>query len=238
MDVNFNPLGPLIGITPVPRDVNTGYGSDRADTAVKGMIDGVVRAGGIPVVLPVCDPQLAAAQLAAVSALVLSGGQDLDLPGAVGDDRWIDPPRDLHEFALVEAAAAAEMPVLGVCRGMQLMNVSRGGTLHESVEGHDAGERHETERHVISIELPSRLAEVIGGDSVEVNTVHHQALNQLGSGVRAIAWAADGVVEATQSDQSGWFLGVQWHPELMLGEVAGDGLFGAIVERAAAYKAR
>ena len=91
---------------------------------------------------------------------------------------------------------------------------------------------------MISIELPSRLAEVIGGDSVEVNTVHHQALNQLGSGVRAIAWAADGVVEATQSDQSGWFLGVQWHPELMLGEVAGDGLFGAIVERAAAYKAR
>jgi putative glutamine amidotransferase len=236
MAVNPNPSGPLIGITPVPRDVITGYGPDLADTAVKGMIDGVVRAGGVPVVLPVCAPQLAAAQLAPVSALILSGGQDLTLPGTARDDAWVDPLRDLHEFALVEAAAAAEIPVLGVCRGMQLMNVSRGGTLIQAIEGHDAGERHGSERHQIKVKLPSRLAEVVDTDSFDVNTIHHQALDRLGSGMEAIAWSEDGVVEAAQSDQSGWFLGVQWHPELMPGEVAGDGLFSAIVERAAAYE--
>ncbi|MSX02047.1 MAG: gamma-glutamyl-gamma-aminobutyrate hydrolase family protein [Actinobacteria bacterium] len=235
MAVNPDFSAPLIGITPVPRDVVTGYGPDRADTAVKGMIEGVVRSGGVPIVLPVCDPQLAATQLATVSGLILSGGQDLDLPGATGEDRWIDPPRDLHEFALVEAAKEAGMPVLGVCRGLQLFNVSCGGTLITMVEGHDAGELHASERHRISIAEPSRLADAIGADSAEVNTIHHQALDRLGEGLRAIAWTEDGVVEAAESDRFGWFLGVQWHPELMPAVPAGDSLVDAVAAEASAF---
>ena len=229
VSVNSTAPRPLIGITPVPRDVATGYGADRADTAVKGMTAAVERAGGIPIVLPVGSPEIAAEQLAPIDGLIFSGGQDLDLPGASGDDRWIDPGRDRHEFALWEAARSRGLPVLGVCRGLQLANVMTGGTLIEMVEGHDAGEEHASDRHEVRVEAGSKLAAILGSGRVEVNTIHHQALDQLGEGLRATAWGDDGVIEGAEMDQGPWFVGVQWHPELLAGVPAGDALFDEIV---------
>ncbi len=207
----------------------TGYGIDRADTAVKGMTSAVERAGGIPIVLPVGDPEIAAEQLAPIDGLLFSGGQDLDLPGAIGEGRWLDHSRDLHEFALWREARARGLPVLGICRGLQLANVMTGGSLIEMVEGHDAGEEHATDRHEVRLEAGSKLAEILGGERLEVNTIHHQALDRLGDGLRATAWSDDGVIEGAEMDQGPWFVGIQWHPELLSGTAAGDALFKALV---------
>jgi putative glutamine amidotransferase len=226
------PARPVIAITPVPRDVDTGYGGDRADTVARGFGDAVVAAGGLPISLPQVPPGLAAEQLAGVDGLVLSGGQDIDLPGAEGDDRWVDAARDRHEFALWEAARVAGIPVLGVCRGLQLANVALGGSLITHVEGHDAAGRHADELQQVEVEEGTLLAGILGAGPCLVNTIHHQALGELGEGMRVSARGADGMVEAAELAGDPWFVGVQWHPELLSGRPAGDALFAALVEQA------
>ena len=222
---------PVIAITPVPRDVETGYGQDRADTVARGFGDAVVAAGGLPLSLPQVGAELADAQLEHVDGLVLSGGQDIDLPGATGVDRWIDAARDRHEFALWEAARARGLPVLGVCRGLQLANVALGGTLVEHVEGHDAAERHADELQEVDVEEGTLLAGILGAGSCLVNTIHHQAVGELGEGMRVSALSADGTIEAAELPGDPWFVGVQWHPELLPGRPSGDALFAALVEQ-------
>ncbi|MFM9022750.1 MAG: gamma-glutamyl-gamma-aminobutyrate hydrolase family protein [Solirubrobacterales bacterium] len=223
---------PVIAITPVPRDVDTGYGGDRADTVARGFGDAVVAAGGVPISLPQVPPALAAVQLAGVDGLILSGGQDIDLPGATGDDRWVDAGRDRHEFALWEAARAAGIPVLGVCRGLQLANVALGGSLITHVEGHDAAGRHAGELQEVEVEEGTLLAGILGAGPCLVNTIHHQAVGEPGEGLRVSARSADGTVEAAELAGDPWFVGVQWHPELLPGRPAGDALFAALVEQA------
>jgi putative glutamine amidotransferase len=222
---------PVIAITPVPRDVETGYGQDRADTVARGFGDAVVAAGGLPLSLPQVGAELADSQLEHVDGLVLSGGQDIDLPGATGEDRWIDAARDRHEFALWEAARARGLPVLGVCRGLQLANVALGGSLVEHVEGHDAAERHADELQEVEVEDGTLLAGILGAGSCLVNTIHHQALGELGEGLRVSARSADGTIEAAELPGAPWFVGVQWHPELLPGRPSGDALFAALVEQ-------
>jgi len=229
-----NPKRPVIAITPVPRDVQTGYGEDRADTVARGFGDAVAAAGGLPISLPQVAPELAGAQLEHVDGLILSGGQDLDLPEATGEDRWVDAARDRHEFALWEAARARGIPVLGVCRGLQLANVALGGTLVTHVEGHDAADRHAEELQEVDVKAGTLLAGILGSGPCLVNTIHHQALGELGEGMRVSARSADGTVEAGELVGEPWFVGVQWHPELLPGRPAGDALFAALVERCAA----
>lgn len=221
---------PVIAITPVPRDVETGYGRDRADTVARGFGDAVAAAGGLPISLPQVPAELAAAQLEHVDGLVLSGGQDIDLPGATGEDRWIDAARDRHEFALWSAAQERAMPVLGVCRGLQLVNVALGGTLIGHVEGHDAAESHAEELQEVEVEDGTLLAGILGAGSCLVNTIHHQALGDLGDGMRVSARSSDGTIEAGELEGGQWFVGVQWHPELLPGRPSGDALFAALVK--------
>lgn len=222
---------PVIAITPVPRDVETGYGQDRADTVARGFGDAVAAAGGLPISLPQVAAEVADAQLEHVDGLVLSGGQDIDLPGATGGDRWIDPARDRHEFALWEAARERQLPVLGVCRGLQLANVALGGTLIANVEGHDAAERHADELQEVEVEGGSLLAGILGAGPCLVNTIHHQALDELGDGMRVSARSSDGTIEAAELPGEPWFVGVQWHPELLPGRPSGDALFAALVDQ-------
>lgn len=224
-----HPRRPVIAITPVPRDVSTGYGGDRADTVARGFGDAVVAAAGLPLSLPQVPAELAAAQLAGVDGLILSGGQDIDMPGAAGEGRWIDAARDRHEFALWEAARARGLPVLGVCRGLQLVNVALGGTLVDDVEGHNAADRYADVLHEVEVEEGTLLSGILGAGRCVVNTIHHQAIGELGDGMRVSARSSDGSVEAGELEGGQWFVGVQWHPELLPGRPAGDALFAALV---------
>jgi putative glutamine amidotransferase len=181
--------------------------------------------------LPVVEGSLAPAQLNPCDGLILAGGQDLDLPETgSGPDRWIDPARDRHEFALWDAAQRRGLPVLGICRGLQLVNVALGGTLEPHLEAHNASDNHLDQPHPVQIEPGTRLSELIELPAIEVNTIHHQAAKDLGEGLVISARAPDGVIEGAElvSGQL-WFVGVQWHPELMLGRPGGQDLFEAVV---------
>lgn len=159
----------------------------------------------------------AAADAARFDALVLCGGDDVDarLWGEQNHPsvELVPPIRDRYEIALVRAAAARDVPLLGVCRGSQVMNVALGGSLVQHVPDlPGAGTHGGGARHRVSIEEGSLLRSIAGAGSGDVNTWHHQAVGRLGRGVRAVARAADGVVEAVEGPGR-FCLGVQWHPE-------------------------
>ena len=223
-------MAPTVCISAVPRSVQTGYGIDEADTISARLIAGVVAAGATPVVLPVVPADVARAQLADASGLILSGGHDLALEGETTEEgRWIDPARDRHELALWAAARARGLPVLGICRGMQLVNVALGGTLIPEVPNHDAGPDREIATHQVTCAPGSQLAKAVGAPACAVNTIHHQAIAQLGRGLVTTAWAPDRCIEAVEATEGPWFVGVQWHPELMLDAAAGQALLNAFV---------
>ena len=223
-----------IAISSIPRPIETGYGPDRADTVAVRAIAAIARTGAAPIVLPVTDPRLAPAQLDGVDGLILSGGHDLAIPGDATDgDRWINPARDAHELALWRSADERGLPVLGICRGAQLVNHARGGETVAHIEGHDAGEAHATETHEVSARPGTRLAAICGTAPFAVNTIHHQAVGATGEGLRVVATDAAGIVEAIETGEgSAWFVGVQWHPELIGTAPAGQGLFDALASAA------
>lgn len=230
-----NPLlrKPLVAVSALPRPVSTGYGPDEADTIAKCFTTAVLEAGGLPVLLPVIPGELAEVQLEPFDALILTGGQDLATPEAFEDPkRWIDPDRDEHEFGLWEAAHHRELPILGVCRGAQLAGFAAGGRVVRGVEGHNSAEQHETERHTVEVEEGTSLAKVLGAGEIEVNTLHSQAVTEVAGGLRISARAPDGTVEAVEDPEPDRFIGVQWHPELMLDSPAGQPLFDWVVESA------
>ncbi|OIJ86923.1 gamma-glutamyl-gamma-aminobutyrate hydrolase [Streptomyces sp. MUSC 14] len=177
----------------------------------------VQRAGGLACMLPPDDPGRAAEAVARVDGLVVAGGPDVD-PARYGAARSprTGPPapeRDAWELALIDAALAAGVPMLGVCRGMQLLNVALGGTLVQHLDGH-------TEavgvfgRHPVKPVPGTRYAGIVPEETA-VPTYHHQAVDRLGRGLVASAYATDGTVEALElPSAAGWVLGVQWHPEM------------------------
>jgi putative glutamine amidotransferase len=176
----------------------------------------VQRAGGLAVMLPPDAPGHAAATVARLDGLVVAGGPDVD-PARYGAERdpRTGPPapeRDTWELALIEAALAADIPLLGVCRGMQLLNVALGGTLAQHLDGHAEAEgvfgAHPVEP------VPGTLYDGIVDAEDLVPTYHHQAVDRLGTGLVPSAHAADGTVEAVELPSAGWVLGVQWHPEM------------------------
>jgi len=227
---------PRIGVTAVPRSVPTAYGSRDADTAERGLVDGVARAGGVPLLLPVVAADLAPAQLDGLDGLLLSGGQDVDIVPFGGErhpaSTWLDPARDLHEAALWRAARAAGLPVLAICRGLQLSCLLEGGELIAHLDGHNAGDRHAEVRHPATVE-PGVLRDATGAAELAVNSLHHQAVATPPPGWTVVARSEDGVIEAVEADGEGWYLGVQWHPELMLEDAtAGQPIFDALVAAA------
>lgn len=174
----------------------------------------VYAAGGMPVHLPLdADP---ADWVHHLDGLVLTGGADID-PGRYGHentDSDTEPLRDAVEFALYETALADEIPVLGICRGFQLINVHAGGTLHQNVPSHA---RYDLEpsaiAHGVTIEQGSVLHSMFGGES-KVNSLHHQTAAEIGAGLRVTARADDGTPEAIEL-AGARVLAVQWHPEMM-----------------------
>lgn len=183
----------------------------------------VAAAGGLPLMVAALEPEQAEGYVDVADALVLSGGVDVDPAryGAVPAPELgrVDERRDAFELALYRAFRQAGKPVLGVCRGLQLINVAEGGTLHQHVPALEGALQHEqvdhrgTPLHPVSLEEGSRLARAFGRLEVRVNSYHHQAIDRLADTLEATATAPDGLIEAFEA-RSGFVLGVQWHPEM------------------------
>jgi putative glutamine amidotransferase len=253
---------PLIGIT-----ANTAAGGRWADHALSHEKDfvwrdysaGVAAAGGLPVLLPCVagasgepdhgNAHLVAETVGRLDGLLLTGGLDI-APEHYGEEphrklEGVDVAKDALELAAVAAARARGIPILGVCRGVQLLAVAFGGALYQDIEaqvqgplGHrqDRDPRHPS--HAVQVEAGSRLAAIVGqAGPLRVNSYHHQAVKRVPDGFRVAARAADGVIEALEGadPRHGFVLGVQWHPEtLWRRDGAALGLFRALVQAAAA----
>lgn len=208
----------------------------------RSYLDSVVAAGGMPVLLPPVGTGHAAS-VSRVDGLLIAGGPDVD-PARYGGPKHpsvthTHPDRDEAELRMLHAALAAEMPVLGVCRGMQVLNVAFGGTLHQHLPDLLGTARHQPAPATFGtiearIEPGCRLATVLG-DRVTAYCHHHQAVDDVGADLRPVAWAPDGTVEALELPAASFVVGVQWHPE----EDSGDRrLFEAFVRAAAQHRAR
>ncbi len=186
--------------------------------------DAVLAAGGLPILIPFGDEEVAGAYLALCDGLVVTGG-DFDIPPELyGEERRAccgpaKPARSQWESNLCEAALAAQLPVLGVCGGMQLLNVVRGGTLFQDlvadlgVDSHQQPAPSDQPTHPIEIVPDTLVARLAGSAPLLVNSTHHQGVRQPGTGVLVSARAGDGVIEAIELPDLPFALGVQWHPE-------------------------
>lgn len=211
---------PVIGITTYLEQTKFGLWDTQAAVLARGYLDGVVNGGGVPVLLPPAGA-VSADLLSRVDGLIVAGGADID-PVHYGAQRAPEtgsarPDRDHSEHVLIEAALANGVPLLAVCRGMQLLNVVLGGTLHQHTPDVVATDDHLPTPGVfgtVSVKvLPdSRLSRIIGSD-VDVHCHHHQSVDSLGAGLVSVAWAGDGTVEAVELAEPDFVLGVQWHPE-------------------------
>ncbi|MFI9753772.1 gamma-glutamyl-gamma-aminobutyrate hydrolase family protein [Streptomyces collinus] len=176
----------------------------------------VQRAGGLAAMLPPDDPEQAADAVARLDGLVIAGGPDVEPVryGAEREERTGPPApdRDAWELALIDAALAAGVPLLGICRGMQLLNVALGGTLVQHIDGH-AEVVGVFGGHAVK-PVPGSLYGGVVPEETFVPTYHHQAVDRLGEGLVPSAYAADGTVEAVELPSADWVLGVQWHPEM------------------------
>ena len=200
----------------------------------------VERAGGLPVVLPPLELDRISALLDRLGGLLLSGGPDLD-PTAYGQTAHrelgpTEPKLDVFEVQLARAADTRGLPILGICRGAQALNIARGGTLHqhlpEITDGSVVHRQHQPgskATHEVSIAHDSGLATVVGCRQLAVNSFHHQAIDQLGRGLHAVAWAEDGVIEGIEGRGKSLLLGVQWHAETLLQDAAQFALFRRLV---------
>jgi putative glutamine amidotransferase len=233
---------PLIGVS---TSITVGANPERAYVN-SAYLHAVQQAGGVPVALP---PQLSSAsmrQLAGdLQGLLLTGGGDVD-PALFGEVPHVTlydvaPSRDALETSVLDVALDRGLPVLAVCRGLQVLNVALGGSLHQDVgtepgtqTPHSQKEPRDQPTHKVKLTPGCRLAATLGADELEVNSMHHQAIKRIGRGLTAVAWAPDQIVEGAEiDDPSRFVLGVQWHPEELVGHSEpARRLFAALVAAA------
>ena len=237
---------PVIGLTTYLEQARQGVWDVRAAFLPQQYFNAVTSSGGVAVLLP---PQLASGKTdAAASAvldgldgLVLTGGLDVQ-PELYGAERHpltdpARPDRDEWELALFRGAEARRMPVFAICRGLQLVNVARGGTLQQHLPESMGTERYRIgggvfATNTVEIGAGSRLSALVGEDELRVHSYHHQGVDRLGDGLVVSARTDDGLVQAFESTDDGYLVGVQWHPE----ENSEDRrLFAGLVEAAAEY---
>ena len=216
---------PIVGISATSGDVHGQFGTLSTAMVSDLYVDAVHHAGGVPVLLPAVDPTGVDAMLDRVDAVILTGGGDLQ-PGLHGRAAHrsmygVAAARDLFDLRLAAAARERRVPLLAICRGMQVVNVALGGDLILDIPSevgaqivHRIPEPGVVAGHRIRIERSSALAALVGTTDIEVNSSHHQAIRTVGRGLVPVAWAEDGVVEAAEAEDARWpFMGVQWHPE-------------------------
>lgn len=220
---------PLIGILTNLLTVETGIflGTERIYVN-RDYVDSVLRAGATPLMLPiVADQEAILQQIEACDALIFSGGQDVH-PHHYNEEpshllEAVCYERDLFEMAALRFAIRKKMPVFGICRGLQLINVAFGGTLYQDIakqtpEGslaHSQKAKKDEITHTIDLADDSWLERLFKKKSLMTNSFHHQAVKELAPGFRATAWAKDGIIEAIEKEDESFVVAVQWHPEMM-----------------------
>ena len=228
---------PLIGIG---SDVFIHEGDRDRAFVFTTYVDALRRAGAVPVLIPP-QPENAADIIDGLDGLLLAGGDDCD-PAVYGEQRHptvepMDPRRQANDLALAKRAREKGLPTLGICLGVQVMNVAAGGTLIQHIESDidHASEPSDRHRHEVSIDGGTYLSKILGERELNVNSSHHQAIRDIGGGLRVTAHAPDGIVEGLEDPRHPFYLGVQWHPEDMGGERSASAIFGAFVEAARKY---
>lgn len=237
---------PVIGLTTYLEQAKQGVWDVRAAFLPQQYFDAVTASGGIAVLLP---PQpapggAASAVLDGLDGLILTGGLDVQ-PELYGAERHpttdpARPDRDAWELALFAGAEERRMPVLAICRGLQLVNIAKGGTLHQHLPEALGTERYRIgggvfATNTVAVDEGTRLAALIGEGDFDVHSYHHQGIDALGDGLVATARTDDGLVQAFEGDGEGYLVGVQWHPE----ENSEDRrLFAGLVAEAAVFAAQ
>jgi putative glutamine amidotransferase len=229
---------PLIGIG---SDVLVREGERDRAFAFMTYVEAVQRAGAVPVVIP---PQAenAADVVENLDGLLLAGGEDCD-PSEYGEERHpscepMDRRRQSNDVALARVARERGLPTLGICLGLQVMNVAAGGSLIQDIASaietniDHVSEPSDRHRHEVLIEDGTKLAKIVGEHELNVNSSHHQAIGRVADGLRITAHAPDGIVEGLEDPAHPFYVGVQWHPEDMNGEDSASTLFGAFIEAA------
>lgn len=216
---------PIIAITS-SMDLNPDRLNDNRTLVSLDYSNSVINSGGIPIILPITDNlEVIKEQVKYFDGLILSGGGDPD-PNLYGEDCLqelgnITPERDTFELTILDAFLKTKKPILGICRGLQLMNVFYGGTLYQDIKYLNTSIQHrqrwlaDLPTHDVNILEEDNILFEIFGAKTRTNSFHHQMIKDLGSELTAIATANDGVVEAIQNKNHPFFYGVQWHPEMM-----------------------
>jgi putative glutamine amidotransferase len=237
---------PLIGLTTYLQRAQTGVWDVEASFLPKVYLDAVTRAGGIAVLLPPqpLDEGTAHEVLAGLDGVIITGGRDVD-PERYGQQRGAhtDEPsavRDDWEDALLSAAIDDEVPFLAICRGLQVLNVNRGGSLHQHLPDVVGDDRYNAgggrfSVNPVELEPGSAVARTLDGQTrLDVKSYHHQAVDELGDGLRVTARSGDGIVQAIELEGAAFGVGVQWHPEEDAAEDAR--LFEGLVAAARSYR--
>ena len=226
-------MAPVIGVTATLKEDLELVATRPLGSFVRADLDyvvGVKQAGGVPVVLPPISPGAAEEMIRRLDGLLLSGGSDLD-PRYYGEEpipelNEVRPERDTFEMAALECALELGMPVFGICRGLQVLNVALGGTLYQDLPSQKTGyellaHRQQTPKwqwtHEVEVDIGSEVAKIMGATGLRVNSYHHQAIKELAEPLMEVAHAPDGVIEAVESPDLSerWLVGIQWHGEAM-----------------------
>lgn len=237
-------IKPIIGIG---SDIESPEGKREHAFTYLTYVEAVRRAGAIPVLVPP-QPENAEQLMQELDGFLLAGGDDCD-PAVYGEERHpsvepMDARRQANDLALAEASRKHQVPMLGICLGVQVMNIAAGGTLIQDIDTqHETEIRHASEpedrgRHDVIIEKGTHLASVLPANELNVNSSHHQAIRKVGEGLRVTALAPDGIVEGLEDPRHPFYLGVQWHPEDMTGEESASTLFAAFIEAARKHAAK
>jgi putative glutamine amidotransferase len=233
----------LIGIPAALQEPQDELGAG-ASVVPQSYIRAIEKAGGIPLPIPITDQEgTLRATYGLIDGLLLAGGVDID-PAYFGEEPHpllgkVDAARDRIELALTRWALEDGRPVLGICRGIQTLNVACGGPLWQDIGAqvpgaldhkHDPNQPYSHLAHSVTIAPGSRLAGLVGTGEVEVNSLHHQAAKEAGRGLQPVAWAPDGVIEGLEGTGDAWVIGVQWHPEWLLDHSHMVRLFQAFIQ--------
>jgi putative glutamine amidotransferase len=222
-------MQPLIGITG-RKDTSARLLNSPMFSVGQTYVHAIQKVGGTPIILPpVLEIRDWQSVLERVDGILLSGGEDIaptyyhQTPAA-----WmggVDDQRDRSELSLVRAALERGLPILGICRGHQVLNVALGGELYQDItaqvsdtieHAYVPGRPMENSVHKVEIEAQSRMAEILAGTEFDVNSAHHQAVSKPGEGLRVVARASDGIIEGLEMPDRPFVVSVQWHPEAMV----------------------